>query len=340
MVLQLSNMTFTNLADVVPSSGAEPIRNSRTTNTLAGNDTIIGSDYGSRTHTFFNYGIYNSGALNTSEGDDLVWGVYNPTRYSFYGAYDSFSRNTDNIYLNNVYFNDDNPILNNDSSIIFPYGYGIYNSSTLVTGEGDDIINGTHTVEGLGLYPFIDDFVGIYNNNNGTINAGNGADSLISDGKFINFGDVLLGEGNDSITVNTNLYTTAITNYTSIEAGDGDDIITSYGVIYNQGTINTGNGNDSIIANRGFQSGFSKRGSVLLGENEDYIKGFGSGDFYGGYGNDTLELTSGTYIVEIWDTCTSFTKDNQVMLTYEFEKLIAGYTIDFTSLTNNQIITV
>jgi hypothetical protein len=34
---------------------------------------------------------------------------------------------------------------------------------------------------------------------------------------------------------------------------------------------------------------------LFLGEGDDYIKGFGSGDFYGGNGNDTLELTPGTY---------------------------------------------
>jgi hypothetical protein len=38
-------------------------------------------------------------------------------------------------------------------------------------------------------------------------------------------------------------------------------------------------------------------GAWFLGEGEDYIKGFGSGDFYGGNGKDTLELTPGSYTV-------------------------------------------
>ena len=84
---------------------------------------------------------------------------------------------------------------------------------------------------------------------------------------------------------------------------------------------------------------------MFLGEGEDYIKGFGSGDFYGGNGFDTLELTPGSYTVGIWgegwDTSAIFTKGNQLMITSEFEKLKAGNTIyDFTSLTAGQIITV
>jgi hypothetical protein len=85
-------------------------------------------------------------------------------------------------------------------------------------------------------------------------------------------------------------------------------------------------------------------GAWFLGEGDDYIKGFGSGDFYGGNGNDTLELTPGTYTVGIWGEggeSPIFTKGNQLMITSEFEKLKAGNTLyDFTSLTAGQIITV
>jgi len=85
-------------------------------------------------------------------------------------------------------------------------------------------------------------------------------------------------------------------------------------------------------------------GSVFLGNGEDYVKGFGGGDFYGGNGNDTLELTPGIYTVGIWGSggeSATFTKGNQLMITSEFEKLKAGNTLyDFTSLTAGQIITV
>jgi hypothetical protein len=83
---------------------------------------------------------------------------------------------------------------------------------------------------------------------------------------------------------------------------------------------------------------------VFLGNGEDYLKAFGSGDFYGGNDEDTLELTSGTYTVGIWSSggeSVIFTKGNQLMITSEFEKLKAGNTLyDFTSLTAGQIITV
>jgi hypothetical protein len=198
-------------------------------------------------------------------------------------------------------------------------------------------------------------------------------------GNFTNKGGVLLGEGNDSLTASiiaqVGLPNRAIENFNAIETGDGDDIITSTGVIYNEGvintgdghdsiivnggvdgtgtgygihnnggSINTGNGNDSIIASEGFKSGENSSGAWFLGEGDDYIKGFGSGDFYGGNGNDTLELTPGTYTVGIWGErgeSPIFTTGNQLMITSEFEKLKAGSTIyDFTSLTAGQIIIV
>jgi hypothetical protein len=190
---------------------------------------------------------------------------------------------------------------------------------------------------------------------------------------------VLLGDGNDSLIADadSSFLRRAIYNSNFIETGDGNDTITSSGVIYNTGVINTGNGddsiivdgggldvftgkvlgiynyggsidtgngNDTIIANEGFESAPNNSGSVFLGEGEDYIKGFGSGDFYGGNGNDTLELTPGTYTVGIWGEggeSPIFTKGNQLMITSEFEKLIAGGTIyDFTTLTAGQIIVV
>ena len=109
----------------------------------------------------------------------------------------------------------------------------------------------------------------------------------------------------------------------------------------NGGSIDTGDGNNSIIANGGFQSGLDNSGSVFLGNGEDYLRGFGSGDFYGGNDENTLELTSGTYTVGMWDTTMTFTKGNQLMITSEFEKLIAGgTTYDSISLTVGQTIFV
>jgi hypothetical protein len=218
----------------------------------------------------------------------------------------------------------------------------------------------------------------LYNSvNGGTIDSGTANDSIIFQGGLYNTGGVFLGDGNDSLALTPSKFfpNRALDNYNAIETGDGDDIITSTGVIYNEGiintgngndsiivdggvdgtgsgygiynnggSINTGNGNDSIIANEGFESGLNSSGSVFLGNGKDYLKGFGSGDFYGGNGNDTLELTPGTYTVGIGGEggeSPIFTKGNQLMITSEFEKLIAGNTIyDFTSLTAGQIIVV
>jgi len=185
-------------------------------------------------------------------------------------------------------------------------------------------------------------------------------------------GEVFLGDGNDSIILNidsTDFPMLALQNSNVIETGDGDDTITSTGVIYNnKGVINTGNGNDSIIvdgpgtgygiyndggsintcegndiiiAKGGFEPGSNSSGSVLLGKGEDYLNSFGGGDFHGGKDEDTLQLTPGSYTVGIWDTTVTFTKDNQLMKTSEFEKLIAGGTTYlFANLTQGQIIVV
>jgi hypothetical protein len=80
---------------------------------------------------------------------------------------------------------------------------------------------------------------------------------------------------------------------------------------------------------------------LFLENGKDYLKGFGSGNFNGGNGQDTLELTLGSYTIEISPAGWNFAKDGIIMNTVGFEKLIAGGTIyDFTSLTAGQIIVV
>jgi hypothetical protein len=364
MVLELSNIIFTDQDDSVPSSGMEEIFNTGIANTLAGNDVITGTG---------NYGLGNSGTFNTNDGNDTITGTGFTTgiTLNFPSTVDTGKGNdvitgTASIYygiINLGTFNTDdgNDLITGTAGL---YGIIIGSEATLDTGKGNDIITGT-AIGGIA--------------NSGTINTGYNEDSIISQGYFSNYGGVFLGDGNDSINVSygdTEFRNNIISNYNAIETGNGDDTITSNGVIYNTGVINTGNGddsiivggginnltdtsygiynnggainmgdgNDSIISNKGFESGPNSSGAWFLGEGDDYIKGFGSGDFYGGNGNDTLELTPGTYTVGIWGEggeSPIFTKGNQLMITSEFEKLKAGSTIyGFSSLTAGQIIIV
>src|SRR4028118_2198323 len=78
MTIELSSITFTPGADIVPESGEEDIINSGIANTFAGDDTIAGiAEDGS----FFGpggipCGIDNTGTFNTAEGNDRItaWG--------------------------------------------------------------------------------------------------------------------------------------------------------------------------------------------------------------------------------------------------------------------------
>ncbi|MBD0298833.1 MAG: hypothetical protein ICV82_00770, partial [Nitrososphaera sp.] len=213
------------------------------------------------------------------------------------------------------------------------YSFGIQNHWDIFnTGDGDDTITG------------IADHLAI--NNSSSMNTGDGNDIITGNGRnsigISNSAYIDTGDGNDTIT---GIGILAIFNSGIINTSNGNDSIISEGNFINRGgAINMGDGNDSIIANKGFESGSNSSGAWFLGEGDDYIKGYGSGDFYGGNGNDTLELTPGTYTVGIWGEAGEspiFTKGDQLMITSEFEKLIAGgTTYDFTSLTAGQIIVV
>src|SRR4028118_1758201 len=110
MTIELSSITFTNQADIVPDSGEEYIVNTGIANTLAGNDTITGTGLPYNPFTpSSGYGIYNTDTLNTAEGNDTITGI---------GIYDFFNPSPAS-------------------------GYGIYNTGTLNTAEDNDIIDGT-----------------------------------------------------------------------------------------------------------------------------------------------------------------------------------------------------
>ena len=66
MAIELSNLTFTEQDDVVPASGVEQILNNGIANTLAGNDSITGTDP--------NTGFVNRATFNTGDGNDAIIG--------------------------------------------------------------------------------------------------------------------------------------------------------------------------------------------------------------------------------------------------------------------------
>ncbi|MEG3873447.1 hypothetical protein [Microcoleus sp. Z1_B5] len=405
MAIELSNLTFTNGADVVPASGVEEILNTGVANTLGGNDIIAGTGKivtGVYSNNFFFVnisGLYNKGTLNTANGNDIITGTVNGDDVFLYDSHAGILNNYGTIYTD-----DGNDIITGILQTSGSYNSptaGIYSHyATIDTGDGHDIITGS--VEEI-ITDKSQVSAGI-RTEYGTIDTGNGNDTItgtgIKDlGIAINYGtfdtgkgnDIITGigrsginnfmatfntgDGNDIITGSTNeLYGWGIRNSGSMDTGNGNDVITgtniigggvgiwneengnidtgdgndiitaiSQGGLYNFGSINTGNGTDSIIL-----EGYNQIGSVFLGDGKDYFKGFGSGVLNGGNGKDILELTSGSgsYIVGISGTTVKFTQLNDVgindiLITSEFEELIAGSTTyDFNRLTNGQIISV
>jgi hypothetical protein len=259
------------------------------------------------------------GTINTGDGNDTITG----TGFS-HGIFINYGGTLDT---------------GGGNDIITATGFrGLTNYSTINTSDGNDIITGTANGTSSGI------------SGHGSIDTGNGNDIVTGisttgyDG-IISGGSVTLGDGNDLITgISTGSsfgVGIIVVSTTTIDTGNGDDIITGisngYG-IRNNGTINTGNGNDSIITDGGFEGSIGKS---FLGDGKDYLKGFGSGEFYGGNDKDALELTSGSYTVGISGTAVNFTKHSIIMNTSEFEILIGGNTTyDFSSLTNGQTIFV
>ena len=88
MTIDLSTITFTSGADIVPVSGQDDIVNNGIANTLDGNDTITGIGLGSNPFTpNSGYGIFNIGTFNTAEGNDIITGT---------ARYNIFDPNPDN----------------------------------------------------------------------------------------------------------------------------------------------------------------------------------------------------------------------------------------------------
>ena len=98
-----------------------------------------------------------------------------------------------------------------------------------------------------------------------------------------NSGTIDTGAGTDTISATGSSY--GIYNTGMIATGSGNDIITGTSTgtggtgIYNDGTIDTGAGRDIVDALTG---GFRGIGNTNLGDGDDTLKGFGTGNFDGG----------------------------------------------------------
>jgi len=298
-----------------------------TISTGNGNDIIIGIH-----NELFNYSgnaIINRHSIDTGNGNDTITGITERGT----GIYSTGTINT----------GDGNDIIEGAAIIgqgIFFTNNGLIDTSIkLDTGRGNDIITGTGNTIGLAI-----DMTITTSDGNDTI-SGTG----FSDVGFSNRGSVYTGNGNDIITgTSTDKHSISNGNpyikSSIIDTGDGNDVITgiSGSGIYNSGIIKTGNGKDSLIADGGrYYIDFQGNGSVFLENGKDFLKGFGVGIFNGGNGEDTLELTPGTYTIGISETTVNFIIFSTIMQTSEFEILIAGgTTYDFSSLTNGQKIIV
>jgi hypothetical protein len=223
MAIELSNLTFTNKADIVPDPGTEAeIINTGTANTRGGNDKITGTSTG-----FF--GIRNDGTINTGNGDDSITGTgLTGIDNGGSGAVGSTIKTGDG----------------NDTITATGSGNGgIRNDGIIDTGDGNDKIIGIGTGgSSIGINNFL-----------GTIDTGDGNDSITGVGSgsigINNFGTINTGNGNDTITGSS-----GINNFGTINTGDGRDIVDArQGGFSDTGTINLGNGNDIV---KGFGSGF------------------------------------------------------------------------------------
>lgn len=341
MAIELSNIIFTDQNDIVPVSGVEQISNSSVANTFSGNDTIMGIGSLDINDPNSGYGILNYGTLVTAEGNDVIIGT------AVDGIISSATFNT----------GEGNDIVTGKGKYYGIIVYGIFN-----TAEGDDVITGEADYYGIDIADIFDTgdgndrITGISEsranstygilNNSLSFNTGDGNDTIDGSSFYgvINYGIINTGNGKDIIIAKeiNNEDGRGLSNFFTINTGEDDDIITGSGGIYNEGVINMGNGNDSMIADAGFESGPNSNGNVFLGKGEDYIKGFGSGNFYGDNGNDILELTPGNYSIEIVESAVNFIDSNNItMKTFEFEKLIVNNTTyNFASLSNGQTISV
>jgi len=181
MVIELSDQTFTNQADKVPVSGVQKIVNTDITNTLAGDDVIIGiAD---------EVGLVNYGSLNTDDGNDTITG----------------NSNKDHIGINNA---SGASIKTGDGHDIITCNGDLKNASgaSIKTGDGFDIITCTGVIKNEGLIGTGDGNDALYAyrgfKGSGSVDLGNGDDYILSSGEC----DLSGGRGHDLLELTSGTY--------------------------------------------------------------------------------------------------------------------------------------
>lgn len=264
---------------------------------LGGDDTITGTIAGGE-------GVYNDGTINTGAGNDTVRGT---------------SAGGEGIGIDVGIVNQGKINTGADNDTIRGTGeyYGIFNNknSTINTGADDDIIRGA-SASGIGIF------------NGGTINTGADNDTItgiitgtsVGGEGIFNNGTINTGSGNDTIRGTGDLF--GIENRGTINTGTGNDTITgtSTGIdsgIYNYGTIDTGTGTDVVESLKGGFRSLLGVGETYLRADNDILKGFGTGSFYGGTGKDKLLFGKGTYEI----SGSTVVSGGVTMNVFEFEKI-------------------
>jgi hypothetical protein len=357
MTFNFADVKWTVNDDVVVVIQPDVIFNPRDSivDTLAGDDTISG--------TGNSFAISNAGTINTGKGNDSILGlsgeqvsIVNEGTINTGAGNDLISgRGRAGISNSNIIKTGvgDDTIIGIGSSRV-----GLGNLGWIETGKGNDAITGKGGAGGIANQRTIDtgdgndsivasssnfepEAVGLENDSTGTILTARGNDSIsvTSDGlgtAIVNNGKIDTATGNDSISGRGYI---GIVNKGTIDTGKGDDIITATGIgigqpfpslnsvgLVNDGTIDLGAGDDILSASTDTTGGldFTGSGKVFFGVGNDTLSGFGTGEFDGGCGYDTLSLGVGTYSFGCANGFTTIERDGFTMSVKNFEILTIG----------------
>ena len=275
---------------IIGGAGNDYIQNGYATDQLKANDATI--DAGAGADNVDNYG--DNALINLGDGNDSLYNVGDKATISAGAGADNISHFGDNSSIDAGA---------GDDTV---GGYG--NNITVRGGAGNDSIIANGNNDSVDSKILLDDTIGtnyfrINNITNSTINAGNGADTVHSDGYnkklLINAGagnNSIVSNNDSEVTINAGAGNDTITIYGSknfvVNAGEGDNYIYSYNSNLNLAdmtdfTISSGAGKDTL-------STYGNRVSIVSGAGNDSIKHVGANStIQGGDGDDYINNNDG-----------------------------------------------